>query len=730
MIFENTDLIGVFMDIKTILISLILINYAMAVFIYTIKKTQPTFNGINYWIVANLAIGTGYFMLALRNQIPDFFSIVFANVLFVWAGLLRIVGLSYFFENKLRSYQWILTYVGVILYTVLFFYFLYIYNSQFVRTVLAGAVLAAISAITAFQIIKNREHNANAYYFAAGAFLIFSLIFTTRILTWIFVPSIRNLFASSFVNNLQFMSSMIIDIMWATMFFVIHNQKLTRKLDSSRKQYQMLFEHMNHAFVLGKIKPEEKASQDFEIVLSNKAFANFFNLNETEIVGKQISQIALTHDAEMTKKYCSVAQTGQPLILEYYSKIIQRFLKVNAYCPEPNYVAIVIEDIHDKKNAENTLNESEAKYRLLAENLSDVIWTFDGKTRKINYISPSVFELTGFTAAEIISGEYKKHLSLKDDFVKVKEAFYKGVAKLLETPSQITVYRAELHIPTKSGKNVWIEIDIKLMPDEFNQSPQIIGIARQIEHRKLIENELQLNAEKLNLANKDKDRFIAVLAHDLRSPFSVLINYSEMLLQNLTTYPTAKIETLLGYIKKTTRATYNLLEDILLWNSTKTGTQPFNPQWFEFGENCKNIIHGLNYVCESKDITITYAENKPAVVFADSRMINVIIRNLLLNAVKFSPPASKVNLSVHIENEMLTVKISDSGVGIAPANLATLWDSGVTKSTTGTAGERGSGFGLMICKDFIEKHQGKIWAESEVGIGSDFYFSISLKNEQ
>lgn len=714
------------MDIKTILACLILINYAMAVFIYTIKKMQPTFGGINYWIIANLAIGTGYLLLALRNQIPDFFSIVFANNLFVWAGLLRIIGLSHFFENKLRPYQWIISGMCVVLCAIFFSYFLFYNDSQYIRTVLIGIVLGSISAVTALQILKNREQNASAYYFAAGAFLFFSFIFTARILTWIFVPSIRNLFASAFVNDLQFMSSMIIDIMWATMFFVIHNQKLTRKLDSSRKQYQMLFEHMNHAFVLGKIKPAESIPQDFEIIISNKAFAEFFNSNENEVRGKMLSQIALKHDVEMTKNYCNVAQTGQPLSIEYYSKTIHRFLKVNAYCPETNYVAIVIEDIHDKKSAENALNESEAKYRLLAENLSDVIWTFDAITHKINYISPSVYELTGFTAAEIISGEYQKHLYQKVNFSEIKKSLYTGVAKLLLVPPQINFFRAELLIPTKNDNNVWIETDIKLMPDKFNQSPQIIGIARQIEHRKLIENELQLKADELNRANKDKDRFIAVLAHDLRSPFSVLINYSEMLLQNLNKYPTSKVETFLGYIKKTTHATYNLLEDILLWNRAKTGMQPFNPQWFEFGENCQNIIAGLNYVCESKDITITYSENKQATVLADSRMINVIIRNLLLNAVKFSPPASKVYLSVHFENDLLTVKISDSGVGIAPEDLATLWDSGVTKSTTGTAGERGSGFGLMICKDFIEKHQGKIWAESEVGKGSDFYFSILM----
>jgi signal transduction histidine kinase len=233
-----------------------------------------------------------------------------------------------------------------------------------------------------------------------------------------------------------------------------------------------------------------------------------------------------------------------------------------------------------------------------------------------------------------------------------------------------------------------------------------------------------MNEKELSQLNLDKDRFISILSHDLKSPFNNLLGLTEALIEDIRSLSIDEIERMVQLINSTTRSTYNLLEDILLWTRTQSGKIPFNPQKHNFTDTCKNVIEILKPNADAKNITINCNNKAGLKVFADIDMLKTLLRNLVSNAIKFTFNGGVIDI-VAIENShAVSISVADNGVGIKPDNKAKLFDISEVFSTKGTEDEEGTGLGLLICKEFVEKHGGKIWVESEAGKGSDFNFTL------
>jgi signal transduction histidine kinase len=229
--------------------------------------------------------------------------------------------------------------------------------------------------------------------------------------------------------------------------------------------------------------------------------------------------------------------------------------------------------------------------------------------------------------------------------------------------------------------------------------------------------------------NADKDLFISILAHDLRSPFTAILGLSDLLIENIRVYNIDEIESLLKNIKNASLDTFALLEDLLKWTSTQSGKIPFNPQKLSFAEVCKTVLETLNRNAVSKNITITgYIGNTN--VFADTDMLKTVLRNLISNAIKFTNNGGIISINVEENSEGVIISVSDNGIGIKPDKLAKLFDISQRQTTTGTEEETGTGLGLILCKEFVEKNAGKLWVESEYGKGSIFKFTLPASNKQ
>ncbi len=251
--------------------------------------------------------------------------------------------------------------------------------------------------------------------------------------------------------------------------------------------------------------------------------------------------------------------------------------------------------------------------------------------------------------------------------------------------------------------------------------------------------EHKLAEEKVNVANReleqsiqlnaDKDLFISILAHDLRNPFGVLLGYTELLLRNFNQLKENEVKNMVHEINQTTHSTYNLLEDILKWSRLRMERIPFEPKQVSFTDICIDIVSSLSPVAEIKNITIGCNIADEIYVIADVDMLKAVFRNLVSNAIKFTRNKGKIMISAEQRNSGVLFSVSDNGIGIEPESLVKLFDISQFYTTTGTANEKGTGLGLLLCKDFVEKHGGKIWVESEHGKGSVFYFEIPGRSE-
>ncbi len=224
-----------------------------------------------------------------------------------------------------------------------------------------------------------------------------------------------------------------------------------------------------------------------------------------------------------------------------------------------------------------------------------------------------------------------------------------------------------------------------------------------------------------------KDKFFSIIAHDLKNPFNVLIGFSEILYRKYKEYDQENVFRMVDAIHKSSKNTYNLLENILLWSRMQTGILTEKPENINIRSVFEEVDKILKNLRGQKQIALTTDFSPETMVFADPFMINSVAHNLLSNAIKFTPREGRIHVSTRAKGKnLLQVCISDSGVGIHPGEIGKLFRIDQSCTTEGTENEKGTGLGLLLCKEFIERNHGNIWVESSVDSGSRFYFTLRL----
>jgi len=239
--------------------------------------------------------------------------------------------------------------------------------------------------------------------------------------------------------------------------------------------------------------------------------------------------------------------------------------------------------------------------------------------------------------------------------------------------------------------------------------------------------ELALNqklASELSVLNTEKDRFFSILAHDLRNPFMGLLNLTTILEEDIEHLSQEEIRKMAGNLRGISETTYILLNELLDWARFKRGQMEYDPEMIDLKTIAGEKISIVRSQAENKDITLDLAVEPGTTILADRKMIGSVILNLLTNAVKFTAKGGKVELLGHHENGVTEVRVKDNGIGIPPDLVGGLFSIEEKTGRTGTEGESSTGLGLLLCKEFVEKHGGQIGVESVEGKGSDFYFTI------
>jgi two-component system, OmpR family, phosphate regulon sensor histidine kinase PhoR len=240
--------------------------------------------------------------------------------------------------------------------------------------------------------------------------------------------------------------------------------------------------------------------------------------------------------------------------------------------------------------------------------------------------------------------------------------------------------------------------------------------------------ETEAKIHNLNKELKDaiatKDKFFNIIAHDLKNPFSAILGFSDLLINHFDDLNNDKIKRYIQLINESGKNTFTLLENLLEWSRSQQNKIPFNPQPTNLYHLVKETHILVNNSTEAKNLQVKIDVPQDIILKADSKMLKTVIRNLLSNAIKFTPDNGLIRISAKEEDETVQIKISDSGIGMDEKTKNALFKIGESKSQKGTRGESGTGFGLLLCKEFVEKHNGTINVESEPEKGSAFIVSL------
>lgn len=233
----------------------------------------------------------------------------------------------------------------------------------------------------------------------------------------------------------------------------------------------------------------------------------------------------------------------------------------------------------------------------------------------------------------------------------------------------------------------------------------------------------QQNIELQNL-NATKDKFFSILGHDLKSPLNSLSSFSNLLINYFDSLSKEEIQTLAKDLDKSLKNLYSLLDNLLEWARSQTGNINFTPEQFDVTQVMQETKDLLQTQAANKEITILQDRTEPLLISAHRHSITTVIRNLVSNAIKFTPKGGLIKIEVKENDQETVVAIADTGVGMSEAVIAKLFRIDSKVSTLGTANEKGTGLGLVLCKDFVEKNGGRLWVESEEGKGTVFYFTV------
>jgi signal transduction histidine kinase len=285
----------------------------------------------------------------------------------------------------------------------------------------------------------------------------------------------------------------------------------------------------------------------------------------------------------------------------------------------------------------------------------------------------------------------------------------------------------EFRIINKRGNIVWVRTKINVVRNGDAKISKIYGLVSDISLRKKAEEELNRSTENLIKLNETKDKFISIISHDLRTPFSSILGFTDLLISDEDLTEEEKKQ-YIRFIQESSKSMLALVNSLLDWTRLQTGRIKFEPEKISARMIIINSINSLSGAALQKDINLKSEVEKNVTIYADNSLMTQVFNNLISNAIKFTKPGGEIVISASPSKKtrFYEFSIRDNGVGIKPENIKELFRIDTKYSSEGTAGEKGTGLGLSLVNEIIEKHGGNIWVESEYGKGSNFKFILPI----
>lgn len=464
---------------------------------------------------------------------------------------------------------------------------------------------------------------------------------------------------------------------------------------------------------------------DSQMVVASRGAAKIYGVEADQLNYEVIKGFSLPeYRSRLDEAFRMLTNDVSPYEIEFKIQTadtgeIKDIHSVAQYDRENRIVFGVIQDITERKQAEAEILKSKQQYDNLVSKIPVGVYILKTKpdeTFALEYASPRMAEMLDLSVESLLADHetiFKAiHPGDLDGFVRLN----------LEGIQQKRPFNWKGRVVVK-GDVRWLHISS--LPHLLENGDVFWhGLVVDITDRVRDEAEIKLKNEELINLNATKDRLFSIIAHDLVNPFNSIVGFSNLLYTQMDENDLEGIEKYAGIILDSSRQAMDLLLNLLEWSRSQIGGIRFNPAKVEINGLIRDVVMLLTNVARQKSITISNELHRIVTVVADATMISTILRNLISNAIKFTNPGGEIVINVKQKASELEFTVSDNGVGIKKESIGKLFRIDEPISTQGTKDEKGTGLGLILCKEFVEKHGGKIWVESTAGKGSTFYFTI------
>ncbi len=475
--------------------------------------------------------------------------------------------------------------------------------------------------------------------------------------------------------------------------------------------------------------------QDHKLVLVNKEAMKLFGAKrEDELIGTLLlDRIHSDFKDFAESRIKSLIDDGNqvPFIEEDFLHLNGSVINAEASASSVSYldkpaILIVIKDINKQNQIEQKRIQNYSLLRATLESTADGIVVTDnsGRITDFNKKFTDIWRIPDVTLSKPIDKQTSGHIL--DQIINPKKFLLKA-DKIRLHPEEESFDVLEF----KDGRF----FERYSRPQLLDGKP--IGRVwsyRDITERKLAEieqirTEKQLSkySEELKTSNATKDKFFSIIAHDLRSPFQGMLGLSEVIVNDFETLSKEELKYFFNMIRNSLSKQFELLSDLLEWSRLQTGSFILNNEVISLFQEVDSAIDPLVLLAEQKKIKLENLIDKKVRILIDKQLIKMIIHNLVSNSIKFTKENGFIKITAEEKENFIEISVTDTGIGIPEEAIQRLFKIDDHYSTDGTNHEHGTGLGLILCKDFAEKAGGQIWAESQVGKGSTFTFSLPIQ---
>ncbi|MGE5400511.1 MAG: PAS domain S-box protein, partial [Ignavibacteriales bacterium] len=499
------------------------------------------------------------------------------------------------------------------------------------------------------------------------------------------------------------------------------HREAEHELRKSEQKYRLLVESANEAIVV---------IQDGMLRLVNPMTLTMTGYTQEEVAKIPFTEFIHPEEREQLAENHRKRLLGEAVPSHFVFRLLKkdgsiRWIYLNAVLIDWEGVPATLNfltDITENKMAEEALEQSNQKLEAVIAATPDGIGIIspDGK---IQFMSDKLIQMYGYSIEE------KAELTGRNafDFIDPSDQ-----SRLAENMRKLNAGQSDYNIREylavrKDNSRFYIELNYTDLPDSNGNPASILFVERDCTVRKRAQEEtIKMNLELAEL-NATKDKFFSIIAHDLKGPFQGLMGCSNILATEYDTLSEEEKISFIGSIEELSHSSYKLLENLLDWSRLQTGQMAVNIEDFNLLVELYPTISLIKQMAKNKNIEFNYAIDKSVFIKADRNMLSVIVRNLAANSIKFTKPGGSITLEARKSDNFLEVSVTDTGVGIEQDIMDNLFKIDKSVSRKGTANEEGTGLGLLLCKEMVEKHGGRIRVESKTGRGSTFSFTLQLK---